>query len=175
VLRRYVSVVIVGALLLWLFPRLMHGASRAVGERPLPVLGIGALGLLGSVLGFIAIVLATVLLSLLLAVIGLGDLVAIVVLFAIVAIVFLVFIVVVTIAFAADALVGLVAGRIVTRARGDGRGFQDMASLGIGAAIVVVVTAIPGIGGLLKFLVICVGLGALLVALWARRSRAEPA
>src|ERR671923_1183819 len=43
-LRRYVSVLVVGLLLLWLTPRMLRGAAVAVRRRPLIGPGLGGLG-----------------------------------------------------------------------------------------------------------------------------------
>ena len=173
--RRYVGVLIVGALLLWAAPRLMRWAARQAWARPLPSLGVGVLGFVGSVLALIALVIAAVLLSLLLDAVGLGGLVAIVIFGVFLAVAALVFALALTVAFAADALVGVAVGRRLLGDRGAGTRAADLIALAIGAAILVALTALPGVGGLVKLLVVCVGLGAILLALRRREVTAPPA
>ena len=173
--RRYVAVLIVGALLLWVTPRLMHRAARQAATRPLPSLGVGALGLVGSLLILIAIAVAAVLLSLLLDAIGLGALVAILIFGAFLAAIALIFGMVVVVGFAADALVGLASGGRLLGDRSAGSRGAELLALAIGAAILVALTALPVAGGIVKLLVACVGLGAVLLAVRDRRREATPA
>ena len=43
-LRRYVSILAIGVLLLWLLPRIFRGAAGTARERPLVSLGVGFRG-----------------------------------------------------------------------------------------------------------------------------------
>jgi hypothetical protein len=85
-----------------------------------------------------------------------------------------VFLFVLAIAFAAQAVVGLALGRLVVR--GEGRSFgSTLGALAVGLLVVVLVAAIPVVGGWLEALLVLVGLGALLLmARPGSRRAAEP-
>jgi cytoskeletal protein CcmA (bactofilin family) len=170
-IRRYVAVLVIGALLLWLVPRLLEGAAAETRARPLPSLGVGALGAVGWILAIVVIILAAVLLSLALGLAGLGSLVATAVVGAVLAIAVLSFSFTLVVAFVADALVGLVSGRLLLRSDDGGSWPARFAALALGAALIVLFTALPAIGGVIKLLVVLLGLGSLLLAIRRRRSR----
>jgi len=167
--KRFVVLLAVGALLLWLAPRSVEGPAAALRRRPWASLGIGLLGLVGIVVAFFAIVLAMILLSLLFGLLGLGELVGLVVFTGIVAIVLLIFLVFVTFAYLAHLVVAIALGRLALR--GDTRG-QRWAALVLGVFVVVVLTSIPAVGGWLGFLIVVFGLGAILIGLNSLRRRA---
>jgi len=75
-------------------------------------------------------------------------------------------------AFIADAIVGSAIGRLLSIAEG-GR-WAGVIRLAVGAALVVVVTSFPTLGGIVKLLVILVGLGAFAGVLWDARRRPTP-
>jgi cytoskeletal protein CcmA (bactofilin family) len=168
VLRRYVSVLVVGALLLWLVPRLLRGAADAVRGRPLASLGVGIVGVLAVVVALVLVVLVTVLVAIVLGLLGLGSLTGLTVFGGLLVAAVVVFLFVLALVFAAPATVGLAVGRLLVR--GEGRSFPaSLGALALGVLVVVLVAAIPVVGGWLEALVVLVGLGALL--LMARRTR----
>ena len=75
------------------------------------------------------------------------------------------FIFVLAVAYVADLVVGLTLARAVAPA-GSGNRWRELALLAAGAAVVVVVTSLPIIGGLAKLAVVLFGLGALALAAW---------
>jgi hypothetical protein len=78
------------------------------------------------------------------------------------------------VAFIADAIAGIATGRLFSSwDRPASRG-HDLRALALGAAIVVILTAIPFIGGAVKLLVVLVGLGAILLRGRRRPAAAEP-
>jgi hypothetical protein len=174
IVRRYVSILVVGLLLLWLLPRAFRGAADAVRGRPLLSLGIGALGFIGVAVLLVLVVLVTVLVALVLGLLGLGSLTGVTVFGGILVAAIVVFLFLLAVAFGAQAAVGLALGRLLVR--GAGRSFAvALAALVSGVAVVVLLASIPLVGGWLEALVVLVGLGALLlVARPARRRVAEP-
>ncbi|MFL6250930.1 MAG: hypothetical protein ACJ75N_10455 [Actinomycetes bacterium] len=169
-LRRYVSVLVVGGLLLWLLPRLFRGAAETVrgalpgqprGRRP----GIrrrdrypGPAGPGHRAGGGRADLL------------GLGSLTGVTVFGGILVAAVVVFLLVLALVFAAPATVGLALGRLLVR--GDGRSFLGW--LGALALGVLVVAAIPVVGGWLEALLVLLGLGALLLTARPGRRLGEP-
>jgi hypothetical protein len=173
-------VVLVGAMLLWLLPRLMAAAGRVLHDQPVRGLGCGARAFVGYSAFLIAALLAMVLLAILFGLLQVGSLVAIDILGGLLAIFVVTFVFVLAIAFAADALVGLTVARwamarMSTGAPAEGR-WQDFGLLAAGAAGVVILTSIPILGGWVKLAVILFGLGAFAIAWWhGWRSRGEAA
>jgi cytoskeletal protein CcmA (bactofilin family) len=171
-LRRYVSVLVVGVLGLWLLPRLVRGAADAARGRPLVSLGVGVLGFIGVVVALVLLILVTVLVAILLGLLGLASLTGVTVFGGLLVAAAIVFLFVLAVVFAAPATVGLALGRLLVR--GDDRSFLGwLGALALGVLVLVLVAAIPVVGGWLEALVVLVGLGALL--LMARPGRRQPA
>jgi hypothetical protein len=173
-LRRYVSILVIGVLLLWLLPRVIRGAADAARGRPLVSFGIGILGFIAVIVVLVLVVLVTVLVAVVLGLLGLGSLTGVTVFGGVLVAAIIVFGFVLAVAFAAQATVGLALGRLLFR--GEGRSFLSwLGALAIGVLVVVLVAAIPVAGGWLEALLVLLGLGALLLmARPGRRRLAEP-
>jgi cytoskeletal protein CcmA (bactofilin family) len=172
-LRRFVSLFIVAALILWIAPRLVDGASEKLRDRPLASLGIGVLGAVGFVVLIIGLILVAVLLSIGLGLVRLGDLVGTTIFGTMALLTVLAFLFYVVAAFAAQAAVGLALGRVATRAS---LGARRWAALVLGVLVVVILTSLPALGGWLAFVIALFGLGAVILEFWPRRrSPAEAA
>jgi cytoskeletal protein CcmA (bactofilin family) len=171
-LRRYVSILVVGLLLLWLLPRFFRGAADAVRGRPLVSLGVGILGFIGVIVLLVLVILVTVLLAIGLGLLGLGSLVGATVFGGTLAAAMVVFLFFIAVAFGAQATVGLGLGRLLFR--GPRHSFpRAFAALLIGVAVVVGLSAIPVAGGFLEALVVVLGLGALVLLLFPSRRLAD--
>jgi cytoskeletal protein CcmA (bactofilin family) len=174
VLRRYVSILVVGLLLLWLLPRAFRGAGDAVRGRPLVSLGVGILGFIGVVVLLVLVVLVTALLAVGLGLLGLGSLVGATVFGGSLAAGVVAFLFFIAVAFGAQATVGLGLGRLLFR--GPRRSFgKALAALLVGVAVVVLLASIPVAGGWLEALVVVLGLGALVLMLFPAGRLAEEA
>jgi cytoskeletal protein CcmA (bactofilin family) len=174
-LRRYVSILVVGVLLLWLLPRMLRGAADAARGRPLVSFGVGILGFVGVIVALVLVILVTVLVAILLALLGLGSLAGVTVFGGLLVAAVIVFLFVFAVAFAAQATVGLALGRLLVRGEGRSSFLGGLGALALGVLVVVLVAAIPLVGGWLGALLVLLGLGALLLmALPGRRRVAEP-
>jgi len=170
VLRRYVSILVVGVLLLWLLPRLLRGAADAAQGRPLLSLVVGILGSVGTIVALVLVVLVTVLVAVLLGLLGLGSLTGVTVFGGILVVAVVVFLFVLAVAFAAQATIGLALGRLLLR--GAGPSFRGgLGALALGVLLVVLVAAIPVAGGFMEALLVLLGLGALLLTARPGRRR----
>jgi cytoskeletal protein CcmA (bactofilin family) len=168
--RRYVSILVVGLLLLWLAPRLLRGAADTVRSRPLAGFGVGILGFIGVVVLLVLVILFTVLLALVLGLLGLGSLTGVVVFGGILAAGLLTFLFLIAVAFGAQATVGLALGRLLLR--GDAPSFpRALGALALGVLVVVLVSAIPLVGGGLEALLVLLGLGGLVLTVLSGRRR----
>ena len=160
--RRYISILAVGVLLLWLLPRLLRGAADTARGRPLLSFGVGILGFVAVIVALILVILVTVLVAVVLGLLGFGDLTGLTVFGGILLVAVMVFLFVLALGFAAQATVGLALGRLLVR--GDGRLFPGaLGPLALGVLVVVLIAAIPLAGGWLEALLILLGLGALLL------------
>jgi cytoskeletal protein CcmA (bactofilin family) len=174
-LRRYVSILVVGLLLLWLLPRLLRGAAEVTRGRPLVALGVGLLAFIGVVVTLILVSLVTALVAVVLVLLGLGSLSGVTVFAGILVAAIIAFVFVLAVGFAAQATVGYAVGRLLLR--GEDRSFlAGLGALALGVLLVALVTAIPFVGGVLEALVVLLGLGGLVLMVRrpARRQVADP-
>jgi cytoskeletal protein CcmA (bactofilin family) len=166
---RYVGVLLFGLLLLLLLPRAMQAIATTVDKRPLPSLGTGALGILGILAVFIGAIILTLVLAIPLGLLGFGLLSGFTVFGMIVFLIAFVFAVAFFMVFLADAWVGYALGRLLLDRVQSAWARKPIWAFLIGATIVVLLTAIPIVGGPIKFAVILIALGALILALWRHR------
>jgi cytoskeletal protein CcmA (bactofilin family) len=172
-LRRFVSILAIGVLLLWLRPRLLGGAAEAARGRPLVSFGVGVLGFVGVIVALVLLILITVLTAIVLGLLGLGSLSGVTVFGGILAAAIVVFLLILAVGFAAQATVGLTLGRLLLR--GQDRTFPSrLGALALGVLVVVLLAAIPLVGGWLSVLLVLLGLGALLLTARPGRRLAEP-
>jgi cytoskeletal protein CcmA (bactofilin family) len=167
-LQRWIAVLGIAALLLWLSPRLLRGTADGVRRRPLPSLGFGVLGIIGLVVFVMAVLLVAVLLAVVLGLLGLGDLVALALFAALTVLAITGFAFFVIMAFLAPAAVGLALGAL---ALGDERQSRRWWALVLGLLVVVILTSLPVVGGWLGLLVVLLGLGAVILLAWSLRRR----
>lgn len=173
--QHFIAVVFFGGLGLWLFPRAMRAAAGALQGRPLVSVVGGLLGLVGFIVVVIAAVVLMILLAIALGAVRLESLVAVDVLAGLLAIFGAMLAFALIVAFLVDALVGLALARILRPAL-EGDRWQEFALLAAGAAVVVIATSLPVVGGWIKLLVVLAGLGGLGLAILNWRSRsATPA
>src|SRR6266508_556936 len=169
-LRRYVSVLVIGVLLLWLLPRVIRGAADAARGRPLVSFGVGILGFIGVIVLLVLVILVTVLVAIALALLGLGSLTGVTVFGGILVAAIIVFLFLLAVGFGAQAPVGLALGRLLFR--GEGRSFLiGLRALAVGLLVVVLLAAIPVAGGWIEALLVVLGLGALVLMVRPGRRR----
>ena len=172
-IQHFLIVLLVGGLLIWLAPRAYAATKEAVQRRPLPAAGWGLLGLLGYLVALLVILLGMIVLAIIFGIVGFDSLVGLDVLAGIVAILGTTLGFVVICAYAADAIVGAAAAGLVMRGPSTTR-TREFGLMAVGAAVVVVLSLIPVIGPWVKFVVIVLGLGAVLLAWWGSRRSAPP-
>jgi cytoskeletal protein CcmA (bactofilin family) len=170
-IRRFVSLLVIGALLLWLAPWSIEGPAATLRRRPWVSLGFGALAIVGAFVAVFAIILAMILLLFLFGLLSLGDLAALTVFTGVGGLVLLFFLLYVVLAFLAPLAVASVIGRLVFG--GDARG-QRWGALALGVLVVVVLSSLPVVGGWFGFVIVLFGLGAIVVTIGTLRTRTEP-
>jgi hypothetical protein len=170
-IRYFVVLVLLGALMVLLVPRLLDRAATTLRLRPAAALGWGFVTIVGYVVFLIAAILLIVLLAIAFGLAQLALLVVVDVLGGLLAVFVVSFVFAVAIALVADLVVSLGIARLVASGATPGR-WQQLGLLAAGAAVVVLVTSLPIVGGIAKLAVALFGLGALaLVTLDAWRGR----
>lgn len=170
-LRQLLTVVLFGALGLWLVPGALRASEGALRRRPLASVGMGIGILVGYIIQFIAVILLMILVGVALGSVTLAGLAGIAIWAGIVDLMVSTFALVVAASFVVDAVVGLALAQLVARGWAQSR-WQELFLLVVGALIVVAATSLPEIGGIVKLCVIVLGLGAMTVAAaeaWQRR------
>ncbi|HET6745275.1 MAG TPA: hypothetical protein VFH90_05415 [Candidatus Limnocylindria bacterium] len=171
-LRHFVILLILGALAVWLVPRALRASDETLRREPLLSVGGGFATLLAYIVFVIAAILLMVLLAIAFGLLQIAALVVIELITGFLAISIVTFVFVLAVAYVVDLVVGLALGRLVASGPYANR-WQELGVLAAGAAVVVVATSLPVIGGVAKLVVICLGLGAMAVAAW-RRWRGRP-
>ncbi|MFL5778221.1 MAG: hypothetical protein ACJ761_04700 [Chloroflexota bacterium] len=186
-IRHYLAVLLVGVLAIWLTPRLLMASESTIRRDPIRAVFWGFGGIVSFVLLAIVIPLIAVIVGLIFAGLGFGDLAGYIIAAGVLFLIGLIVVCAFIAAYVADVIVGLALARAVMRespvstapttapvvARPDPA--RTLLLLAVGAAVVVILCSIPVIGGLFKFIVIVVGVGGLLGALSdLRRPRAVP-
>lgn len=168
-LSRFVSIVLVAALLLWLLPRLFDRVVQIATERPLPSLGWGALGFLGIIVFFVATLIAAILLTLLFALLTLGPLVVATWLTLVASWAAVGFSIYAIGAFVAPTVAGGLAGYLMFRAE-DRSWPQRVGAVSVGLVVVVVLTSLGWIGSLIGLVIFVAAVGALILVARGRSS-----
>jgi len=171
--RRFVSLLLVGALLLWLAPAWLGSLVEAVRAKPLPSLLWGIVFLAVAAVAVLAIALVTALGAMILGVATLGGLVAAVIGGGILTELALVIGVLVTAVYLPTVVVGLAGGGLVFGRGGALTGGKRFAALALGVLVLLLLMAIPYLGKLVGILVLLLGLGSLW--LWGAGARRKEA
>jgi hypothetical protein len=160
--------VLVAGLLLWLVPAVISRSHETARTEALPAAGVGAVGVVAVPLGLMLAVVVTVLVAVLLSLFALGQLAGTVVAVGLVTVAAATIGFVVLVLFIAQVIVSLLIGGLIQQPQGR-RG--QLVAIAIGAIPLVVLSVVPVVGGLLQFVVVILGLGALILALWRMRRR----
>jgi hypothetical protein len=174
-IRQFIVVMLVALLGLWLAPRLFGAAEGQVRQRPLPSLGWGLAAVIAYIVLIVIIFVLVILLAIAFGSLGFDGLVGIDVVGGVVLILGITLAFLVAAGFVADAVVGLALARFVAGETGRtvfpggsrmlaSDRWPDLGLLAAGVAVVVILTALPVVGGLAKFVVVLLGLGALWLA-----------
>jgi hypothetical protein len=169
-LQRFVAILLIGALLLWLFPLAVDGAAETLRRRPWASLGVGVLGAIGFVVLIVVIFLVMILLSIAFGLLQLSTLMGATVFGSLTLVAVLTFLFWLLVSFGAQAVVGMLLGRLAV---GTERSRRWIA-LALGVLIVVVLFSIPIVGIVLGILIAAFGLGAVILEYWTRRREPEP-
>jgi hypothetical protein len=169
--QRFISLLLVAALFLWLAPRYVEEPTLMLRQRPWASLGVGIVGVVAFGVLIFLVILVAVLSGIGAGLVGLSDLVGAIVFAAVVAVALLAFLFFVAAVFGAPAWVGMALGSIALSMESAARRW---AALVIGLVIVVALTSIPVVGVWIGLLVLLFGLGAAILAFRPRRTAPTP-
>ena len=170
-LRRFVTLLAVGLLVLWLLPRVVTGAATTLRTRPWLSLGWGALAVAGAAVAVGVVLLVSILLAVLLGWLTLGGLAAAVVVTGVVLDVVLVLALVLGLTLLAPVVVGLVGGGLMLRDPVPAAFGKRVLALALGLLVYVLLRAVPFVGPVVGLVVALLGVGALLVWAWSALTR----
>ena len=174
-LRSFVTLLLVGLLLIWIAPNWVRRRAGTVLDRPLASLGWGVLGLVAFLALGVAILLATLVLAVILGLLTLGGLVALIVGLGLVAEVVLVLAFWISTNYLAQIVVSFLAGLLLVEAVSPGRGRGRVLPLVVGLVLYVILRAIPVLGLIVGLAVVLLGLGALFHWVWTKLRRSPAA
>jgi len=159
--RRFIALFLIGLLFIFAIPLWTQRLAENVEKRPLPSLGWGFVALCGIIADFILIAVATVLLALLFGVVTLGGLAGLIAAIGVVLFLTLALLFTIAIAYAAQIVISYLLGHLILGKAGLSPVTERVLALFLGVIIVVILTAIPCVGGLINLAIALFGLGAL--------------
>lgn len=158
--RHLAGLIIAGLLLMWLVPSWMERLAAIEESKPIHSLGWGALALGVAIGGAIGLVMATILLAGFFGVFSLPALSGLVILLGIIAEAILGAGMAIFMGYIAQVIIGFLVGRRLLQRFQPAWAPVRGAPLALGLLVLVALMAIPGVGGLVGFLVALLGLGA---------------
>jgi hypothetical protein len=168
-LRRLVALLLVGLLIAWLAPRWITVPAEKLLERPLPSLGIGLVGLVAAPISWFMALGVIILIAVVFGLLSLGGLTGLTLLAGLPALGLAFVAILFVLAYLCQAIVAYLGGRwLLSHIRPEWNS-KIYGPLLIGLLILGLLFAIPVAGGLLQFLVILAGLGAIALAVFRGR------
>lgn len=173
--RRFVILLLLGLLAVWLLPKFVGALAQALGKNPLGSFGRGLLMIIGFLAALFVIALGTLLLALFFGLLTLGDLAGLTISTGIVVFGVLTFAYSVFVSYVAPIVVSFLIGHaILTRMQANATPNRFVAFL-IGLVLLSLVSLIPFLNVLIGILVAVVALGALALWFGARRAGLQAA
>jgi hypothetical protein len=174
-LRRLVALLFVGLLLAWLAPRWITRPAEVVTSRLLPSLGVGLVSLIASPVVFLTALGLMIVFAVIFGTLSLGSLTGLTLLtgFPLLGLAFVAFLIVVS--YLCQSIIAYLAGHwILSKVRPEWNN-KLVWPLLLGLVISALLFAIPIAGGLLQFLVVLAGLGAIVLLALQTRQAPQPA
>lgn len=165
-LRRLVSLLSVGLVLMWAAPTWTRQLADTVQTRPLPSFGWGIVAFLVFLFGAIAILVATIIVAVVFGLLTLGPLVGLVVGLGLLADAALIIGYLIFVSYVPQVAISSLGGRLLLERIQPTWAAGRVVPLVVGLVLFVIVTAIPLLGWLIRLIVILLGLGTLWI--WGR-------
>jgi hypothetical protein len=160
-LRRLVGLVVVGLLLVWLVPSWLGCAASNLGERPWPVLGLGAATFFGYPVAVLLFLLVLLMVSLLLILVTLGNLGGALIWIGVALVMLLSVAFGLAITYVSKIVIGFWGGRLLLKSIKPEWAEKPVWSMLVGVVIVALLLSIPFVGGLFWLALTLFGLGTL--------------
>ena len=171
--RRLVALLLVGLLIAWLAPRWITGPTEKLRSRPLPSLGLGLVGLVALPITWLVALGVIILVAVIFGLLSLGALTALTLLAGFSALGLASVAILLTLCYLCQAIVAYLGGRwILSRIRPEWNR-KVYAPVLIGLLILGLLSAVPIAGGILQFLVVVAGLGAIILAVFQGRGQPD--
>ncbi len=170
-LRSLLALVLVGLLLMWLAPNWSRRLADTVQARPLASLGWGVLGFIIFIALTIAILLATVLLTVIFGLLTLGGVLLLVISLGVFAEIALVLAFLISMGYLAQIVVSFLVGRLLLGRVRPNRAAGRVLPLVVGLILYTILRAIPVLGPLVGLVVVLLGFGAISNWIWTRFRR----
>jgi cytoskeletal protein CcmA (bactofilin family) len=167
-LRRFVVLILIGLLLVWLAPGLVRSVADTVRNQPLLSLGWGILDYVIVVVAGLLVLAATILLAVVFGLITLGGLIPAIISIGVLIDAVLVVAFLISVFYLAPVVVGFLGGRMLLGRFQPDRASGRVLPLVIGIVLYVILRAIPILGVVVAVVVVLLGLGAL--SIWAWRT-----
>jgi len=164
-LRRLFTLLLVGALMMWLVPDWTRKIADNVRAKPLPSLGWGVVAIAAFALAMLVLVIATVLLAVVFGIVTLGELAGRFAALGGIATGTLGFGFSITWAYITRVVIGLLLGQLIFRLFKSPADEHRWWPMLLGVFVFVIVAAIPVLGWLARLAAVLLGLGA--IWLWA--------
>ena len=167
--REFLTLVILGALVLWKLPATLKTVAEKARARPLPALGWGLVVILVAGIGSIVVGLAILALALLLALVTLGGLAGPVLGVGMPALGLAISLCSLLVTYGSKLVVAYLVGALLLRKLLPTHAGDKRIELALGIVIYLLVRAVPVVGWLVSVLVTLVGVGAMWLAYRGRR------
>ena len=175
--RRLITLLLIGALMMWLVPDWTRKVAGIVRSRPLPSLGWGVVVIAGFLVAMVALLIITILLAVILGVVTLGELAGRFAVLGGIVMSTTGFGFSVTWDYVTKAVVSLLLGQLTFRLFKSAASEHRWWPMLLGVLIFVIITAIPLLGWLARLATVLFGLGAIWLWLqhWLVNRRVAPA
>jgi hypothetical protein len=176
-LRNFLALILVGLLLMWAAPSWTRRLADTVQARPLASLGWGVVGFIIFIALTIAVLLATILLAVIFGLLTLGGVVLLLIGLGVLIEAVLVFAFLFSINYLAQIVVSFLVGLLLLGRIQPERAAGRVLPLVVGLVLYVILRAIPVLGPLVGLIVVLFGLGAITSWIWAglrRRPTEQP-
>ncbi len=159
--RRFITLALIGALLIWKAPAFVTKLSNQLQENPLPSLGWGAVIYFGVPILIFALFVAATLLALLFGGLQFGNLSAVLMFVLLAFVIAFMVAFVLVLLYLTKIIVGYFIGHFVLQRINPTLAETPYWSLLLGLLLVVLVIAVPFLGGLVNWLIAMIGVGTL--------------
>lgn len=160
-LRGFLALLVVGLLMVWIFPRFINNGVAALQAKPWPSLGWGFISLIAFFFVLMALIAVIVILTTFLGIITLGELVGMTLWAGFLAMSAFLFAVVFAITYISKIIVSFLVGRWIVSKIKPEWAEKPWLPVIVGIILFAILASIPWLGSLFAFVVILFGLGAL--------------